>query len=226
MQNNSPNSIITPYNNSFNSQTKPSNKKLFLIIGIALTIIAILVIVIIAIINLSTRDTETEEIFTAERIEETPTLQLYAELGENIPIKDIETIAKGINSNAEVSFVGNGFGMITIPGYEDSIIFEYLADTNGSTDYATELPEVDESDIYEVSETDEEEAEGEVRLSDTTSDIRYSFIIGNSGVSIGKVYGGEEYRVTDYTGDGFDFPTKKEAIEAYLSPRLYNNVDY
>ena len=214
------NTIISPYGNSNSSQPQPSSKNKFLIIGIiSLIVIVLIAIAIVAIINLTSGDTgqSDEEFVSAGSMENTPALQIYAALDENVPLDELEGIAKNIDSSAEVVIEGNGYGTITVPGYSDNVIFEYFADTDEPIDCDEE-----DSESCETKDEEDEEDDGTLHLSDTTSSVRYAFIIDNSGISISKSLEGDGYRIVDEAGDAFDYPTKEEAIAAYLSPLYYS----
>lgn len=194
-----------------NRTTQPNNLKfkIFLI-----SIISVMVIGLVILIILITNKNNTQPVTTREN---TPTLQIYAELPDEMPISDIEKTIKKIDSSAEVT-LDEGYGMIKIPNTNEYISFFYLYQDNEN-----EIIEEDEEseDIEDESYDDSDESDEENEITeiiyqpDIAYDFTYVYDLGEDGLYISRVtnnlyqsYNGEEV---------FDFTTKEEAIEAYLS---------
>lgn len=201
------NNIITP-SNYYSTGGQPAgskSKKILLVVAAAAVAIAILVSIIVVTI-MNNEPTEPALVNTREN---TPTLQLYANLDEEMNLASLRRAVSESGSNASITIEEGGFGTIKIPDSEDAIYF-YI-------DREDEELEPDEIDSDEDDETT-------VNLLNTydSVDIVYNIRYAHSfldDMDMGIVYNEEENTFDVFTsGEGIGFPTKKEAIEAYLSP--------
>ncbi len=137
--------------------------------------------------------------------ENTATLQIYAALEEEIPIEDVAAVVKNINSNAIVDIKDNSGTIRASSDSEDLITF-----------------------LFETEESVKEyllEAESDDEFEETyTPNIAYAFTyiypIGPED-ALSIYYDQNVFYYYD-NRDLFEFPTKQEAIDAYLAPVFDN----
>ena len=236
MSTNYNNTVTTPsnyYGPTGQPVTSRDHKKPFIIIAIIVALAIVIALVAISIINLTNNNSDDDSTSLVIVRENTPILELYATLGEDMTL---ETLQKAVNDskiNAEIFIGEDGFGTISIPESEDFIYFyteteetepyteedyaDYEEDDDWSEDYDSESEGIEEEAI-------EENTEEKVNMLSTyePSNKTYYFVYSRSASDeerIGISYVDEEgiYEVFDGY-ETYTFPTKQEAIEAYLSP--------
>ena len=176
----------------------PKGKALLLVIALITAVVVVLIILVVFVINKN----QSEDVLPAGR-DNNATLQLYATLEDGIPLENIESAVKEKNNDANID-IDQGFGTINLPSSEgESIIF-----------------------YFETEETAAELNEG----SDTLNGEK----IYQPNIAYGFTYvsslGADNAATISYSDDGifyyydgldsYEFPTKQDAIDAYLAPVL------
>ena len=192
--------ITTPSNYYGTTGLPNKNKKtktIFAIIGLAVVLVIALIIILASVTGNNQNGPE-----LSEARENTPTLQLYASLENEMTLEDIEKAANSANAGFEVATYDDGTGTVRIPEKEDYLIFDYDIEEN----------------------EDEEEYDSTYTINQVTLqpdeiiyNIRYVFEIGDDGYFISFSEDSGMYQVFDFD-EVFDYSTKKEAIEAFLAP--------
>ena len=208
--------IATP-SNYYGPTGQPSSKnnkhKPALIISVIIAVCLIIIGIAVAIVALNNNSSETEEQGVDPAIvalrQNSPTLEFYATLKEEMPLSELQNAVAKADIGAEI-FVTSGNGTISIPGETDLIYF-YI-------DEATDSDGAEENEDIEPYYTSEEVNEiDKYKPTDIVYYIRYAREINEEeGIGISYVDEGNEYEVYDGY-EFFNFPTKEEAIEAYLS---------
>ena len=193
---------------------KNNNRKLIFIIS-AIVVCLILIGVIAAIVI--SNSNHSEEIEQEEGVDpaiialrqNSPTLEFYATLKEEMPLSELQNAVTKADIGAEI-FVTSGSGTISIPGETDRIYFyiDELTDSDGGEENEDIEP------YYSIEEKNEID---NYKPTDTVYYIRYAREINDEeGIGISYVEEDGEYEVYDGY-EFFNFPTKTEAIDAYLS---------
>ena len=189
--------LTNPY---YTTADRANDKFKFVIFGlIAAAIIGLLLFIIFFISK-----NQSGNAFPSGR-ENTATLQMYAALDDEIPVENIESAVKAINSEAVVS-IEDGYGTIRIPSEDKEFIsFTFVTEEEAST--ASDEP-LEEDGIAEKT---------------YSPNIAYSFafvypIDAEDAITISYSDQGIFYY---YDGlDVYEFPSRQEAIDAYLAPVL------
>lgn len=225
--------------------TPPRKNKLlvYAVLGILCLAIIVAITVLVVLINSSNGE---ESLDLVEVRENTKTLQIYATLDEEMTAGELEKAAKAIDSDAEITFYDNGTGKIEIPGENDMILFDHQSGIFEGLE--SPIDDSDYEPINNVETIDEEESDDDDDLydedimetdgitddelivdyypsavtyqpGDIVREIRYSYPIMDNAYSIS--YSSEEkaYIVFNLMYE-FAFPTKDEAIKAYLAPEV------
>ena len=219
MSNNQYNSAnyITPvgYDPNPNKSAKSNGKLKFIIIGI----VAMVIVAALIALSIIFAGGGSQSALTPGR-EETPTLKIYANLPDEIPISDIEKTVKNIDANAEV-VMNDDYGIIKISGTEHEFISFNFNTTTTETD-STDVDDA-EDELMTEDEPFEDEWEGtyEAHQPNTAYDFIYTYEYPEYDYAlwISRVYDGSfaSYQYSDGT-DIFDLSSKQEAIDAYLAP--------
>lgn len=192
---------------------QPKNKKIIAIIGAAVvTIIALIIILIFTI-----RGSQNPNSLPSGNIN-SATLQIYAALNDELSMDNIQDTVKNINGDAVVN-IDDGYGTIEIPSSPKEFI-SFFFETEG-----TDEEDINEAPSEAGSLSDSTEySEGENYVEKTYGpNIAYGFtyvrpIDEEDSVTISPSGDGIFYY---YDGlDIYEFPTKQEAIDAYLAPVL------
>ena len=203
--------IVTP-NNFYGATGQPpesKTRKTIFIIAIVVAVCVILTtIVLIAILNRNnTGDTPS---FTSR--ENTSTLQLYAALKDEMTLGELQQAVNDFDVEAEITIMDGGFGTIKIPDAPDSIFF-YI---DRADDSYVETGAIDTLN----SSTETANIISTYQPNDITYDYRYAYeLYYDTNIGIGRDEEDGTYEVYTETDD-FAFPTKQEAIEAYLAPEI------
>ena len=210
--------IYTPTNYYSNAQpTKPSNLKFKLILAGLISIMVIGLLILIALII----NKNQSPLVTTREV--TPTLQIYASLPDEMPISDIEKTIQKIDNNAEVT-LDEGYGTIKIPDTNEVISFYYLyedanedenEETSDQTNLETETIE-ENLTTEEVGNDAEEETAEIIYQPDIAYEFTYLYEMGEYNLYISKT-SDNLYQCYDGS-EVFDFSTKEEAINAFLTP--------
>ena len=154
---------------------------------------------------------------TIER-NDTPFLQLYSTLGEEMTISELKEKLQGQYANAKLTINDDNTGTVTMDGVRDYISFYY----DSITEKENEAEENEEEDeIYDPSAVTNYEVTEVTNYdpSTTIQEIMYIYepeSIEDAPLSIGYSEEDNVYYV-DVFYETFEFPTKQEAIDAYLS---------
>lgn len=213
MQNKDNNNMITP-SNYYGATGQPvkSNNKLPLIIGAVVAIIAVICIVVVATIMINRNGDDYPPTTVVFERENNPILELYASLKkEQMTLAELREATEG--TSTEVS-VEDGFGKISLSSYPDDTIYFYI---NTEEEY----------NYIDNGEPDEEYTAKDAAAVTTIdsygpNDIVYYFryahnITDDDNIGISYIDEKNEYEVYDGY-EFYNFPTKKEAIDAYLAP--------
>lgn len=202
---------------------RPNNKAKFIIIGL----IILSIIGFIALIAFLINKNQSSSILSGKVI--TPTLEIYASLSEGMPLNDVQSTAKSIDDKAEIT-MSEGFGIIKIPDTSESITFYYLDKNNETTAEASndEILSTSAEELLSEEEVvntglDLENTEGLEEPSKTYKSNRgYDFVyLYEMGEYNLYISGDEENLFQYYDGVNiFEFSTKQEAINTYLSPLI------
>ena len=187
-----------------------TNKRYYVLISLSLVIA--LVLTIVAIVLVATKDQNSvTPLGLVEVRKETPTLGIYETLPENTTIEELKAAVRKSNNNATVTLYQDGHGTISIRGEEDAITFTHdvvVEDGESQDDLDLNDVLVDKRSITEINDYEP---------TATISDFIYLYYVGETGYAIDFLEEEGSYEVTDML-EGYQFPTKKEAIEAYLDP--------
>ncbi|MBR2839832.1 hypothetical protein IKE82_00660 [Candidatus Saccharibacteria bacterium] len=196
------------------SVNKNNSRKRTMIIVVAVVITLVVCAVIALVVILNSNRLEPEYSVVEER-ENTPTLQLYAKLqSDSMTFGELRQFVMDAGINARIMIDETGSGMIQIPDTKDALLF-YIDREDG------ELVSTDEADAS--FEGHEEYGTG-ANMADSYSsnDITYDYCYSydyESENAIGIYYDEEENVYFTYNGvEEFEFPTRQEAVEAYLAP--------
>ena len=230
--------MLTMPNESYMGAAPPKKQKkllLYIMIGIFCLALVVLIVILIARANPDGGD---ETLSLAESRENTKTLQIYATLDDKMTAGELEKAAKAIDPNAEISFFDNGTGQLKLPDQEDYILFDHelgsfegLESPIDESDYEVtdnydiaEDDEFDDDDYAETETIEEDElaldytpSEVSYQSSDIVREIRYVYPSIDNAYSISHSDDDSVYVVFNLMYD-FTFPTKEEAIKAYLAP--------
>lgn len=207
---NSYSSNFAPSNPYYGTLNQPSKKRKFAIIG-AITVAIVCLITLIVLIIVKNQGSEG---LPAGK-QNTATLQIYAALNNEIPIEEIESVVKNINGDAKVT-IDDGYGAIELSsGTKEFISFYFETEESLDEDLSEdELP-------LEPDEYLEENNDYVEKI--YAPNVAYGFtyvhpIDDENAITISDSDTGTFYY---YDGlDVYEFPTKREAIEAYLAPVL------
>ena len=209
----------------------PMSKKKKLYIILASVVASILLVVTIVLIIVANRDqSETIDEGNLTLVEErknTPALEIYASLTkEEMPLAELEAAAREISQDITIAVYQNGIGQLEVNDQQGVIIFNYGHTDSDAAEDTSEL-EINSDDEIPTEEVvinseedfyaDEPVAAIEYQPDETISALRYVYQIGDDYYSIGYSADSQDYVVFDLN-ELFEFETKKEAIEAYLSP--------
>ena len=194
-----------------NSNNQASHRPNAKLVVIAVVILLVLVGAIITIASLSSGQEQPSAALYYPRTN-TLTLQIYTALNDEMSFEDLEQTVHSVDPEAQIT-KENGFGNIKSSDGDHQIIYFYF-----------------DSDDAETTD-DEAEDEGEEEYpSDFTAehfgpniayDFRFVFDTSReSSPSIYKDYSTSTYHYDDGGYTGFDFETKQEVIDAYLSPEV------
>ena len=213
MENNFSSTVIpSQYNNTqTNSHNKHPQKVFYIICAIILVLLVIGVIIAIAVNSNSPNEEAIDDQNEYSSIvrNDTPMLQLYASLSETMTIGELENTVANQYPNIELHVDNDGTGRLSSNNSRDYIAFYYDWVEDENTPLTIE---------YEVSEIDDYDR------SLLINDIQYIYepeSIKDAGLSIGYSEDDNRYYV-DVLYEVFDFATKQEAIEAYLSDSYSN----
>lgn len=187
---------ISPYYAT--TANKPSGKLKLLIIGLIAAAVIGLVLLVIFIIGKN----QNASILPAGK-ENSATLQIYAALEDEISADQIESIVKSIDGSAVVS-IEDGYGTIKIPSETEELI---------SFNFATEEESSPASDEY----LEEDDYAEKVYAPNTA--YAFTFIVPLNEEDAITISYSDQGIFYYYDGlDVYEFPTKQEAIDAYLAP--------
>ena len=191
---------ITTSSNYYGTTGLPNNKKtktIFAIIGLAVVLVIVLIIILVSVTGNNQSGPE-----PGEARENTPTLQLYASLENEMTLEDIEQAANSTNVGFEVATYDDGTGTVRIPEKEDYLVFDY------------DIEENEDEEEYDSTYTINQVT---IQPDEIIYDIRYVYEIGDDSYFISFSEDSGMYQVFDFD-EVFDYSTKKEAIEAFLAP--------
>ena len=214
--------IEPPQNQRFtnNQLTQSNHRKRNIVITIAgflLTIFITATITTLIVNNIDDSETDTEYEETTIIRKNTPLLELYASLNEEMTIDELKAILQKDYSNAKLTIYDDNTGNVSMNDNNNDFVSFYY-DTM-STDEEESDEESDEENTtstptnYEVSEITDYDPSTLIR------DIEYIYQpdeLEDSPLSIGYSEDDETYYVNVFY-DVFDFATKEQAINAYLS---------
>ena len=208
-QNNINGGMVSPsnYYGASGQPAEPKSKKIFLVVSAIIVALAILAaIIIVTIMN-----SDLDEPALIEAREDTPTLQLYAGLEEEMTLEALKEAVSNANNNAEIFIEDGGFGSITIPDSKDAVFF-YI-------DKEEEQTEEEEEVIINDEETTTNTIDS-YQPTDIVYNIRYAHELTDD-MNMGIDYNEEDnvYEVS-VNIEAFSFSTKEEAIKAYLAPEV------
>lgn len=209
MENNYNNNIINQqqFTNQPINTEKKNNKKILFIIGAIMILLAIISIIVVALINTNSSDSEIQDEdddeYTSIIRNDTPLLQIYSTLDETMTISDLEHIVEE-KPDVQVHVYNDGTGKLSLNDSNDYIAFyyEWTEDENTQDTVEFETIEIQDYDkllpIYNIQYIYEPEN------------------IEDTGLSISFSEEDNKYYV-DVLYEIFEFDTKQEAVEAYLS---------
>ena len=213
MQNKDNNNMITPSNYyGATGQPTKSRSKLPLIIGIVIAIAAIIGVVVIAVVAINRNNDNYVPATVVFERKNNPILELYSNLEkEQMTLGELRQAIS--DPSAEIT-VDGGFGKIALSSYPDDAIYFYIN---------TE----EEFNYMDNGEPDEEYTAKDAAAVTTIdsygpNDIVYYFryahnITDDDSIGVSYIDEQDEYEVYDGY-EFFNFPTKEEAIKAYLAP--------
>lgn len=195
---------------SFNYDARPqaSSKSKFVIIG--LIVVAIVALILVAVFIISKNQNND---YLPDGRENSAVLQIYAALEDEIPISEIETTVKNINSAAVVT-IEDGYGTIELSDDTKEFISFYF-----ETEESTNEELLDGESLADLDESYENYDDGGDIKETHDINIAYGFVYvheisDDDGITVSCAS-------VCYYYDGLDiyeFPTKQEAIDAYLAP--------
>lgn len=175
------------------------------ILVVCIAIVLVIVAIIGAVIFFNSHGEPEPELALVE-VDNTPILQIYAAINDiNPTIAELEEAAHKINPEAEISVDSYGAGYVKVSGEDDFIAFDYY-DEPGIDPTTGELisDDIDGKGITPQPEV-------------IAKHIRYSIVDGDNNYYIGYSEDSGAYHVYNMMAI-FEFPTKQEAIEAFLTP--------
>ena len=202
MDNNQYTSIVESANE--NAANAPKEKsKLKMIIIIAIVAVLVIVGIVVAVVMLSKGSGGNEKKDGTALVKDNDTLQIYAELDEEIPLESIDSVVKNINAGASVS-LDDGYGTIKMSDSKGEFISFY---------YETEENEVDDS-------ISEQHSNDPATIDDKTygPDIAYGFtyVLPLDDENSMTVSCDNSCYFYD-GGETHEYDNKEEAIKAYLA---------
>lgn len=215
-----------PANYQFASE--PQHKGTYLVIAAIIVIVNIIVVAVVgvvlqSIINASKDFDTVNNAVIGEPIvvrEETPILDIYSKLNEQMSIEELSNIALQSQQNVAILLTDDGIGTIKLPNSADVIVFSHPLISEENDSVASENTETTDNEDAET--TDNPATPSPVvdyPPSTVINDIRYVYDLGNDGYYIG--YDDEAHRYVVYdSNETFELDTKADAIEAYLAPEL------
>ena len=215
--NTSANSMITP--SYYEAQTQPvdnGKKKRIIFVVVAIAIVAIIFMAII--ILKASHQSSDDSALVAQR-ENTPTLQLYSKLKEETTLWELRQLILEIEPSAMVSVEDGGYGTIRIPDAKDAIFFN-IDRIDDSYDESGAIDTINNQTGASGNENDSVNIIDTYATNDPVSFFRYVHELHEES-DMGISFDDEENTYYVYIDDeGFSFPTKQQAIDAYLSPEV------
>ena len=194
-------------------------KKPFIIASIIAALAIVVAIIAVSVIGLTSNNEGGSSSLVITR-ENNPMLELYATLDEKMTLEDLQKAISNSGLNAEI-FIEYDAGTISTSDSPEDFIYFYI-DRKDPKSYTGDSSYIDDDDESMIG-AKEEKTESVNMLDtyqpeDTTYFFRYAHMI-TEDENIGITYYDDEDIYDVYDGfELYSFPTKKEAIEAYLSP--------
>lgn len=221
-----PQKQLTPrQNRTYNNHTKKT-----IIVVSVITLVIVVISTIVTVLITQNHQADNSEEYAADLLninrENTPLLQLYAALqDEEYTFESLKQELNNNNAKTKLVVLANGTGYIANDYDDDKKEFiSFYYDPPIINDSENEMND-DESEDDEDNDYQNENAEiTDYDLESTVSSIAYIIYHPrylDSGFSIDYVEEDDSYYLNT-PFDSFNYPTKKEAINAFLSSELTN----